>query len=270
VKKNSGGGMKTLFAVATVVVLLAASVGVLYAGQFGPVEPTAAPGKVSLGVGYFYSEQQFKSGSFDLGGVRVGFDQFKLRSNQVYGQLSYGFTKNFETYIRVGAADAKLKDEGWGDSSKIYGTAGFRGVFYGQDWFSIGAFLQFNLYSDYKDSVGATGVVNGVTVIATEDLKLKNAMDCSAGFALQAKMDGFTVYGGPFAYWSRIQAEAELTAIAVGIGSVGTRDTEILKDKSNLGVFLGVKVPFTKQLSFTAEGQYREAVSAGAVLAYSF
>ena len=223
--------MKRLFAVAAVVVLLAASVGMLYAGQFGPAEPTAAAGKLSVGVGYFYSEEQFKSGSFNLGGVRVGFDEFKLRSNQAYAQLSYGFTKDFETYVRVGAADAKIKDEGWGDTSKIYGTAGFRGVFYRQDWFSIGGFLQFSVYSDYKDSVAASGVVSGVTIIATEDLKLKNALDGSAGFALQAKMDRFTVYVGPFAYLSRIQAEAELTATAVGIGSVGTRDTEILKDK---------------------------------------
>jgi len=262
--------VKTICAVAAVVVVLAASAGALYAGQFGPVEPTAEPGKASLGVGYFYSEQQFKSGSFNLGGVQVGFDQFTLRSNQVYGQVTYGFIKDFETYIRIGAADAKIKDEGWGDTSKIYETAGFRGVLYRQDWFSIGGFLQFNHYSNYKDSVGAVGVVNGVTVVATEDLKLKNALDCSIGFALQAKMDGFTVYAGPFAYWSRIQAEAELNATAVGVGIVGVSDTEILKDKSNVGAFLGVKVPFTKQLSFTAEGQYRDAFSAGGALTYSF
>ena len=35
----------------------------------------------------------------------------KARSqNQTYLQLGYGFTKNWEVYLRVGGADSKIKD----------------------------------------------------------------------------------------------------------------------------------------------------------------
>lgn len=265
--------MKRLCAVAAVVLLLVASVDLLYAGQYGPVEPTAAVGKVSLGAGYFYSEQGFKSGNFNFGGASLYFDSFKLQSNQVYGQLSYGLTKECEAYIRVGAADATIRGESWGDTSKIYGTFGFRGVFYKQDWLSIGGFLQFNYYSTYKDSLQLSGVVSGSTVIVREEVKLKNPRDLSIGLAMQAKNNCFTVYGGPFAYWTKNQAEAQLSSSVAGVGSAGASDTVNLKDKTNVGGFFGVKVPLTKQLSFSAEGQFRDSFaqnSVGGILTYAF
>ncbi|MBU4320292.1 MAG: hypothetical protein L6246_02950 [Thermodesulfovibrionales bacterium] len=95
--------MKKLILVIAIAAIFAMG-SVVYAGQFGPPEPAAKEGKVSLGVGYFYSSAKLKPKN------TVDWDEGKVTQNQAYLQLGYGFTKNWEAYLRVGGADSKIKD----------------------------------------------------------------------------------------------------------------------------------------------------------------
>jgi hypothetical protein len=47
-------------------------------------------------------------------------------------------------------------------------------------------------------------------------------------------------------------------------------DSVKVYEKANVGAFLGVKLPLTKQLRFEIEGQYKGKTSVGGALSYSF
>lgn len=76
---------------------------VTYAGQFGPPEPIASEGKLSLGVGYFHFSgilNPERGGSF--------LRQHEIEQNEAYFQVAYGFIKNWELYLRLAGSDLKL------------------------------------------------------------------------------------------------------------------------------------------------------------------
>ncbi|HVN22864.1 MAG TPA: hypothetical protein VMT71_02755, partial [Syntrophorhabdales bacterium] len=147
------------------------------AGEFGPPEPTAAPGKFSLGVGYWFDQPNMKLDSNHLLGTMTS------KSNQYYLQGTYTFLKNWEVYGRFGAADQKLDTDtrNYSDSAEPYGTLGFKGLAYQYKNFGIGPFVQGSWYGDH------TGV-------------MKNQWDVNLGISAQYKVPvggcALTVYGG--------------------------------------------------------------------------
>ena len=254
--------MKLLFAITLSIALLSASAFVVHAGQYGPADVTANAGQFSLGVGYFFSEQKFDTLTFDFGNVSVDVANPVLRSNQVYLEVDYGFAKNWEVYGRIGGADAKILNTNFNDTPSLFGTAGVRGVFFRQSGWTIGCFAQFNYYSDFKDSVSSQ--------TSNMRLELKDPWDVNVGLIAQHKFDYFDLYYGPVAYWSRARAEADLRGGVVGAGTAGRSDSEDLKEDTNLGGFAGLRIPVTKQLILSVEGQYKIRVSAGGTLIYIF
>jgi len=227
------------------------------AGEFGPPEPTAAPGKFSLGVGYWFDQSNMKLDSNHLLGTMTS------KSNQYYLQGTYTFLKNWEVYGRFGAADQKLDTDtrNYSDSAEPYGTLGFKGLAYQYKNFGIGPFVQGSWYGDH------TGV-------------MKNQWDVNLGISAQYKVPvggcALTVYGGPFAYWH--QADSSLpyhslfwhqAALGLPPGPIAPQDD--IKQKNNVGGFLGVKFPIVNQkVFFTVEGQLTNEVGAGASIAYAF
>jgi hypothetical protein len=213
------------------------------AGQFGPPEPMADTGKFSFGLGYWFDQTEMKQGSSHLLGTMTD------KSNQYYLQGNYTFLKDWEVYGRFGASDLKVNTGvgNFSDSGEPYGTLGFKGVFYRYKNFAVGPFIQGSWYGDH------TGVA-------------KNQWDTNVGISAQYKVPvgscDFTVYGGPFAYWH--QADSLLVP-----NSAVSQDD--IKQKNNIGGFLGVKVPIVKQkVFFTAEGQLTNKVGAGASIGYAF
>ncbi len=265
--------MKKLVLVIAVLMLFAMG-SVVYAGQFGPPEPTAKEGKVALGVGYFYHSAKLKS--------KDGEDESKVTQNQAYLQLGYGFVKNAEVYIRVGGADDKGTDafitSGSGrtgfksdlkDGYKPFGTIGAKGVFNVTPSFGIGPFLQASLYSSYKDSTSGTGT--GFS--ETQEVKGKKSREINLGIGLQGKIGETIIYGGPVAYWAK--SKSEWTGKLVGATYVATgTDTSTYsttyKEKNNIGGFAGVRVPLSKKLNLEVEGQLKSRFSFGGALTYSF
>lgn len=244
--------------------------GLASAGQFGPTEPTANPGKFSLGIGYFWEDTKWDV--FDT--------SLRTQSHQVYLQGSFAPTKNFEIFGRLGGANLETKDTDFDfkDDANLFGTLGLKVMFYQDKIFGLGAFAQGTYhFEDYKDSDSFAGadVINGIPVntFGTVDYKIKDYYDVQAGISGQIKCQNFIVYGGPFVYFGR--AKLEGNGIATGTTPFGTvtllfDDSETMEEKTTFGGFLGVKIPFTKQLGLTLEGQYRDEFSGGAYLSYSF
>ncbi|MCX5803025.1 MAG: hypothetical protein NTU69_05755 [Proteobacteria bacterium] len=236
----------------------------VYAGQFGPLEPYAKEGSFSFGVGYFYEDTKWDSATFRIAGVSLDTGKFRTESNQMYLQGSYAPTKGWEVYGRLGAADMKLKiddTDDLKDSQKFFGTLGIKSTLYDNKTFSWGPFLQGTYRSNYKDSVSAT--VLGVPVKA--DFEFKNYYDINAGFTGQVKVNDFIIYGGGF--YTYANAKAEITMSLLGVSLSGS---DTIKVKNPVGGFLGFSIPFTKELKFNIEGQFKDRVSAGGILTYSF
>ena len=242
-----------------------------YAGQFGPPEPAAKEGKASLGVGYFYNSAKLKPNN------TADWEEEKLTQNQTYLQLGYGFTKNWEAYLRIGGADLKVKNaitdsdltnsgpKDFKDGLKPFGTIGVKGVFNVTPSFGIGPFFQASLYSSYKDewTLNELGWSDQGWVKA----KVKKPREINLGVGLQGKIGETIIYGGPVAYWMKTKVELEVVNSTSGDSG---SDSTTYKEKNNIGGFAGVRLPLTKGLSLEVEGQLKSRFSFGGALTYSF
>jgi len=281
--------MKKLAVVFAVLMLLVAS-SAAYAGQFGAPEPTAKEGKVALGVGYFHFSAKWKPKDADKTDPSSGTNdkiwrEVKSNQNQAYLQLSYGFMKNAEVYIRGGAADEKVKNafetgnrfgatrsgfkSDLEDGYKPFGTIGAKGVFNISDSFGIGPFVQASFYSSYEDS--ASGTAGGIP--ETQKIKVSSPWEVDLGLGLQGKIGGAIIYGGPVVYWAKQKNEwtGKLTG---GVYTATGTDTYTVsttyKEKGNVGGFAGLRVPLSKSLGIEVEGQYKSEFSFGGALTYAF
>ncbi|MDW8003032.1 MAG: hypothetical protein RMJ39_10315 [Deltaproteobacteria bacterium] len=228
----------------------------VWAGEFGPLEPSAKEGKFSLGVGYFYEQLKWEAATL----FEEKTEPFKTKSNQFYLQGSFGVTKGWEIFARVGVADAKLKEEyiDFKDGYKFFGTIGAKGVVYSTKGFNIGPFVQASLFSQYKDSL-----IEDQTKI---DFKLKNRFDLNLGLLGQANINNnFFVYLGPFYAYNRTKLEVKVSELGVSVS-----DSDTVKAKAPIGGVIGLGGQIAKNLRFNAEAQIRNRISAGASLSYSF
>jgi hypothetical protein len=219
--------------------------GFVSAGQFGPTEPTAAEGKFSFGAGYFWEDTKF-----DVEDVTV-----RTQSHQAYIQGSFAPIRNLEIFSRLGGASMEMRDTdlNFKDGVKLFGTLGAKFMFYETKMFGLGTFAQGTYhFQDYKDYCDGA------------DLKMKDYYNIQAGLSGQVKMENFIIYGGGFWYYARAKIDATGSVIE------GISDSATLKEKTPLGGFLGVKIPFTKQIGLNLEGQYRDAFSGGVFLSYAF
>ncbi len=229
--------MKSLIGAVLVTVLSVLVVGTAFAGAFGPPEPLADPGKISLGFGYFLDRTKMKQDDDHLG----------TRSNQYFLQGTYTLLKDWEIYGRLGGADmvvhSRDTSQRFSDSATIYGTLGFKGVVYRYGNFAVGPFIEGSWYGDHA----------GVA---------KNQWDTNVGISAQYKIRSVTLYGGPFAYWR--QADSLLA-----LNPASSQDD--MKERHNIGGFLGVRVPVVQQKVFlTAEGQMKDRPGVGASISFKF
>ncbi|MBI2628179.1 MAG: hypothetical protein HYW71_01935 [Candidatus Niyogibacteria bacterium] len=249
-------------------VFFAVTINTAHSGQFGAPEPVAKEGKFSLGVGYFYFSDKWTPQD-------TGWIEAKPVANQPYVQVSYGFMKNAEAYLRLGASDLKVSSafpSGTGlsgfksefsDGFKPFATVGVKGVFNITSSLGVGPFAQAGLYSDsYSDST--SGAIFGFP--ATMEMKIKNPSHFDLGMAIQNKIRGITLYAGPFVHWSKADVEGKI--IIPGVGTAA--DSTTYKEKNNFGGFAGARVPLGKKFNLEVEGQMRNEFSLGSSLTYLY
>ncbi|MCX8021981.1 MAG: hypothetical protein N2745_04330 [Syntrophorhabdaceae bacterium] len=238
-------------------ILMVFTYSISFAFQYGSPEPTAKAGSFAVQGGYYYNTNKLE-----------GFgDSFDMKSHNAYFQGNFGILKDWEIYGRVGAANMKVKElftanEDFNDKAKFFASAGFKGVFYRMNGFSLGLFGQASYYTNYKDD----RTVKAAGGVGTWDMKLKNLWDLTGGIGFQAKFSPYLyLYGGPFVYLT--QVDACYTSTVPGQLADTTRT---LKGKNNFGGFLGLAIPLTKKISLNLEGQVKTNISGGAAISYAF
>lgn len=246
--------MKRLVVIIGVLMLFLVS-NVLYASQFGPPEPAAKEGQASLGIGYFNYSGKWKPKDDD-------WETVNTKQNQIYLQVSYGFVKNGEIYLRIGGGEAKIKkafliDEADFRDSKPFGTIGIKGISNVTPSFGIGPFLP-----EYGITIPAG------TYTLTETEKVKEPWDINIGVGLQGKIGETILYGGPFIYWGKSKADYKISVTGPLTGTYLASTT--YKEKNNVGGFAGLRLSLAKGLNLEVEGQLKSKFSMGGALTYSF
>ena len=230
--------MKSIIATVLAVLFIVSAVS---AGQFGPPEPMADIGKFSLGLGHWLDRTKMKQDDDRLG----------TRSNQYYLQGNYTFLKDWEVYGRLGGANMIVHShdtqQRFSDSAEVYGTLGFKGVLYRYKNFAVGPFIEGSWYGDHKNVV---------------DNQWEANLGVSAQYKIPVGSCDLTVYGGPFVYWHQADSQLALNP------AVSQND---MKERNNIGGFLGIKVPVVRQKIFlTAEAQMKDRLGGGVSLSYAF
>lgn len=259
-------GKRTIYSIVLSILIISSTA---WAGQFGAPEPVAKDGRGSMGIGYFYFQNEMKPDD------SVNFKETKVKQQQMFVQFSAAANR-VEGYVRIGGARLKVDDafvttfpnttgfkSDFDDSGVLFGTIGARGVFDITPNFGIGLFFQASLSDNYEDST--TGAYLGVPI--TQKLKYKTPWEIAGGLAFQGKFDQLIVYAGPFLY--NCGSEVEATATAPTLGVQASQDTNY-KSKSNFGGFGGLRFIIGKGFSIELEGQYINDWSAGGLFAYSF
>lgn len=243
------------------------TVSMAFAGSFIPPDSAAEKGKVSLEAGYFYYSGKWASDNSGWGEVR-------FISNQPYVQASYGFLKNAEMYLRLGAADLKISNafasgsglsgfkNDFSDQMKPFVSAGVMGDFNFTPSLGVSPFLQVNLYSSYKDST--SGTIVGYPV--TQEIEIKNPREASIGVALKNKVRGVVLYAGPVVGWSETNVATKL--IIPGFGEATNSAT--YREKNNYGAFAGLQAPLGKKFTLEIKGQMKSEFSGGLALIHRF
>jgi hypothetical protein len=91
---------------------------------------------------------------------------------------------------------------------------------------------------------------------------IKGLYNIQAGLSGQMKIyQGIAMYDGAFWYYTRGKME---------IATAGIRSSETLTENSPLGGYLGFRMPLSKQIGLSLEGQYINNFSGGVYMNYKF
>ncbi len=244
--------MNTFVALAAAATLLAGAGEAIAAGLLGPPEPESRQDHFALSAGYERDAGKWKPGD-------AGFADVSVSRNQAYVQIldtGISFTERGAAFLRVGAADF---DDGadFQDGYQAFLAVGMKDIWYGerQRGFKVGTIFLASYYPGYEAEKTLAG---GTTVKA----KIKNEWDVALGIALQVTIvEEASLYGGPLFVYGRAEVTREAAAFS---------DETTYEEKSPAGGFAGVALRLSRRLVVFAEAQYRDELSAGGTIAWSF
>jgi hypothetical protein len=239
--------MRKAIVLVSVVVFGCLLLGIAQAGEFGATAPYTKQGQFSMALGYSYLDSKLK---FDSSSVN-GKSEQKFSQNQFYLEGGYGFVKDWEMFLRVGAADLDAEGlfdlpgtatEDFSGSYKFFGTLGFRGEFYKTPSFGIGAFLQGSYFSDTDK-----------TDSDQSNYEFKSMYEIDLGLDIHGKVGPVLLYTGPFAYTFR----GELRDTDVSVSPSQLLATTDFREKNWFGWFGGARMPFSENFYGNLEGRYQ-------------
>jgi len=248
--------------VAVTAVMMFVSASVAYAGEYGPAEPTSKPGGFALGIGYTYHQAKLKTNAWSD----------KLTQKEAYLNAEYSPARNIAVYAKLGGADMKIKnafglngnDYDFKDGMKPFGTLGVKGMVDMTNSFGVGLFVQGSLYGKYKD-VSTDTSMGTVDQVKSEH---KSTWAVDIGIPVQYKFSGsdIVLYGGPVVYWYKTKSVSQFFTNGVSTSSIFTG---YLKEKNNVGAFVGGRIPISKGISLVVEGQMKSMFSLGSMVSFA-
>lgn len=208
-----------------------------------------ASGQTFLGAGYFNYSSKWQP-------EKIDWKDAEIEQNQVYVQIGRIKPKDWEGYLRLGGADVRIKDafdfdapRDFENGYKPYLALGYRKSLYNIYSWEVGPFFQFCRYSDYRQAKNVT--IMGMPGWA--ELEYKNPWSLDLGLALQTNLDKAVVCFGPFLYWAKAEAKAEVEAFGMRM-----TDSTDYEEKGVLGGFIRARFLF-----LYLEAQYKSRGSVG-------
>lgn len=217
-----------------------------FAGQFGPAEAQVNPGQFSLGFGVFrYSDK------WDFQEFTTDADQ-----TQFFVQADIGLFSGTEAYLRIGEADATVKDalggQKFSGDTKPFGTIGLKGLFHRGQVLDVGGFIEGSYFQDYSDQTAAA------------KLSLDKSYSINAGLTFQKEVEGALLYAGPFFHYRK----GDFTYTDATDSSNSFFDS--YEEDNNIGGFLGIQWTALNSIVIDAETQLRSNLSFGGAISFVF
>jgi len=236
-------------------------------GMFGPPQTVSREsGGLNTAIGYRYAQDSYSDQK-----------DYVVRQHQIYSQASYGSSKIWEIYGRIGIADLKILDafksasvltttskDHFEENWKFFGTLGAKAFLPANRFFGVGAFVQGNYnFSNFTDDI--TGIQGGTPFVA--DWKVKHLWDVNFGIGFQATAPcGVKLYAGPYVYY----AEADVYFSGAVTGLPSQAPSMLLNNKVIAGGFLGVDIPLARGFRLNVEGQYTDRFSVGSAVTFTY
>ena len=262
---------------AVIIVVLHFCCSVTFAlDPIGPPAGTLKRGQFGIGSDYSFSDMDFKAKgrsilttynvtSGDIISVQSQKQRLSLDGVEVhkaYTNLGYGITNSLEAFLRLGAANAKWRDDG--DTHFSFGLR--TGVtFYQKDVLKLGALAQFSWAESGFDSLPLTTVIGGTSYPSITSGRLTmQEIQITLGPTYDLTKD-ISIYGGAFFHVADGKLNLRSRASTTGIPDIGyyLDSSYDIDQVSELGAYIGAKIDITNNISYSIE--YQHTASADAI-----
>jgi hypothetical protein len=184
------------------------------------------------------------------------------RINRTYAGLGYGFSDNFEAFLRIGGQNARFNDSIWEDSENFDSSAefafggGFKVTLYEEDNLKLGGLFQANMTSlDGQLSASHWSASDFVEVdMAEVQIALGASCKCN---------EHLSVYGGPFLHFISGDIKDHFSQVDSGSGGLLTSIYAWdIEEDSVFGGYFGVQMEFAENCSLNLEYQHTSGARA--------
>jgi hypothetical protein len=254
---------KLLVSIALVVVILSTST-VLALDPMGSPTASKKKGQLSAGAEYSYSEMDIRlnEGKYTGGGILNSFKSKDFRMNRVYANIGYGITNNWEAFLRLGSANASLKNNNdfrlSGDSDFAIGF-GTKTTFFEKDKLKLGGLFQASwAHSDAQKFVNYSSYA--ASHMWSDEIHIDiTEIQIALGPCYQL-LEGISLYGGPFIHIVDGNVDGKWHNLTTG-AFIGDESYDI-DGTGRFGGYVGTQVEFAENISFSIEYQHTAAADA--------
>ena len=243
----------------------------------GPPVAQLGQGQFSVGADYSYSNMDLTAKGRSIftidstmwdGSIRYIYNTESLRLNgvdvqKIYTNFGYGITDNWEAFLRLGGANAELKDDR--DTNFALGF-GSRLTLYKADRLQVGAIAQFSWARFNYDTVPLTSDFSGQVSSTTSGRLSLQEIQIAIGPTYQFTKD-IAIYGGPF--FRFVDGELDLKGKPrvswISIPEIFYPQIRYLYDIdeiSELGGYIGTRIDIAENISYSIEYQHTTAADA--------
>ncbi|MCE5263553.1 MAG: hypothetical protein LLG97_08475 [Deltaproteobacteria bacterium] len=150
------------------------------------------------------------------------------------------------------------------ENGRFFGTLGAKFFYHFSGRVGIGAFIQGTYYfSDFTDDV--SGSQGGMPF--SLGLRIKNFWDANLGMGLQfTAPHAVKMYIGPYFHYSEFKVTPSGNVSGLSLASGET----VMRSDDDFGGFAGIEIPLAKGFRLNLEGQFRERLSTGLAVTYTY
>lgn len=232
--------------------------------QFGPAHPrTNLEQRFSLGVGVRNDSTEWTYG-------------YEVAVSRTFLDGSVYIADGWEAFARAGGANLVINDialyRDWprdlsSDGYQMFGSLGLRGLLIDRGTWALGSSWSASRYSAFN-------VSKTVEVNAFQTVYVDAPVELECAFPISWRFGGgqqFAFYGGPVVHFAYIEGDTRTHSFARGHLVSDEINALNVRDKGNLGLFLGIQGPLWRTRGrWQAEGELRDGIGGSASIYWPF